>query len=173
MIIFTKKIISKFSIKKRSMRSKSQYRKNQISVFDNYEKTEQNSKSNENEKYQFDQKKSAWLETKNRTKIKTNVNSLSASYSIISSESKNSFEFSKRKNSLNLKSKLTSSSHVKQKSFARKRASIFFSNKKNLFRFYQHFWYKLKKKNHLEKEKKLRISVETKLILIKNLNSRS
>ena len=67
------------------MRSKSQYKKNQISIFDNYKKTEQKSSFNKNEKYQSDQKKIDSKFTTNEIKmnqrVKTNMKSFE--YSIL------------------------------------------------------------------------------------------
>ena len=123
MTISTEKIILRFSfrkrkndssIKKRSLKFRFQYRKNQISVPESYEKTKQKSKSNENEKYQLDKKKSnskiTTDETETNQKIETELSFFE--YSIL------------------LNFKLTSLSHVRMKSFVRKRASVLSSNKK-------------------------------------------
>ena len=97
------------------MKFRFQYKKNQISIFDNYEKTKQKSNFNENEKYQFDKKKTNSKITTNKTKmnqkIKTNMNLFK--YLIL------------------LDFKLATILHIKLKLFVRKRISVFFSNKKN------------------------------------------
>ena len=56
------------SIRKRSLKSRFQYRKNQISVSESYKETKQESKSNENKKYQFEKKKQ--IQKSRRTKLK-------------------------------------------------------------------------------------------------------
>ena len=131
MTISTEKAIHRFSVRRRSMKFRFQYRKNQISVFGNYEKIEQNSKFSENEKYQPRSKKS---NAGQKGEVSFNAGQKSE-FEAISKETKNSFASSKFENSLNLKSELAFSSHAKQKSLIRNRISILSSNKKRTVSF--------------------------------------
>ena len=127
------------SIKKRSLKFRSQYRRNQISVSKSYEETKQESKSNKNEKYQFNKKKPnpkiTTDEIETNQKIETELNFFE--YLIL----------------LNLK--LTFLSHARIKSFVRKRASVFFSNKKK-FQLFNKFYFsiQLKTEEFSKKNKK-------------------
>lgn len=86
------------------MKLRSQYKKNQISVSEFYEKTKQKSNFNENEKYQSDKKK---------TDSKITADEIEMNFEF---ETINSFQYS----ILFANFKLTSTSHVILKSFVRK-----------------------------------------------------
>ena len=119
------------------MRSKFQYRRNQIPIPDSYEKTKQESDFSEDEKYQSDKKKTNSKISEAGTNQKIEAELSFFEYSIL------------------LNFKLVPLSHARMKSSARERASVFSSNKKRfqlLNKFY--FSIQLKTEESSKKNKK-------------------
>ena len=119
------------------MRPKFQYRRNQILIFDNYEKMKQKSSFSKDEKYQSDKKKADSKVTTDEAKMNQEIET-----------NMNSFEYS-----ILLDFKLATVSHVRLKSFIRKRVSVLFSNKRK-FQLFNKFYFSIQSETEESSRKK-------------------